>query len=305
MNGRKVPRQARVLTTYRKFESYLGDFCKGRYPCLWIVGRPGISKSESIHKAMVGQDHFYQNAGHVTPLQFYKNCYLHRGKHLILDDGDALLENPIGVKLLSALTDTRSPNLMSYRSTTKVLEDTPREFLTTSSLCIISNKATADEAILSRATMLHFSPSNLEVHKQVAKWFWCQEIHDWFGQHLTDLRPMEARWYLMAAADMEAGRNWRRIVRKVHGLGELAMLIKEIEADTHYRTRTAKTERFLELAKGMRGASRASYMRFVVVLKKNGQLRNKVTDPIQLRYAPAAGEVVANGGGRAMATRRR
>jgi hypothetical protein len=89
---RKVPRQARVLTTYREFESYLGDFCRGRYPFLWVVGRPGIAKSESIRKAMVGEDHHYRNAGHCTPLQFYLDCFHHRGKHLILDDGDPMLE---------------------------------------------------------------------------------------------------------------------------------------------------------------------------------------------------------------------
>jgi hypothetical protein len=173
---------------------------------------------------------------------------------------------------------------MSYQTTSRLLGDAPTEFFTTSTLCIISNKATADEAILSRSLVLHFAPTNLEVHKQVAKWFWRQEIHDWFGQHLADLRPVEARWYVAAFADMEAGRNWRRIVRKIHGLGEMAMLVKEIEVDPQYRTRTAKIERFLEQAKGMRGASRASYMRLLARLKKNGQLRNKITAPVPLRY---------------------
>ena len=46
----------------------------------------------------------------------------------------------------------------------------------------------------------------------MAKWFWDQEIHDWFGGHLFRLPPLDTRWYVMASNDKRAGRDWRRLI---------------------------------------------------------------------------------------------
>src|SRR5437016_3140565 len=60
MRPRKVPKGARRLRTYAEFQSYLVDFVNGRYPFLWIVGRPGISKTESIVQHCGHQPHIFR-----------------------------------------------------------------------------------------------------------------------------------------------------------------------------------------------------------------------------------------------------
>ena len=73
---------------------------------------------------------------------------------------------------------------------------------------IVSNRSTAHEDIRSRAIVLYFDPTNLEVHRAVARWYWDQQIHDYFGQHLSRLPPLDVRWYIHAYGDKLAGRDW-------------------------------------------------------------------------------------------------
>ena len=81
----KIPPGARHLRTYADFRSYLADFADGIYPFLWIVGRPGLGKTESIRQAVRGRQVYFQKGGQLTPLQFYLDCYEHRNQPIILD----------------------------------------------------------------------------------------------------------------------------------------------------------------------------------------------------------------------------
>src|SRR3954464_745833 len=100
MRTRKVPRGARQLRTYAELQSYLLDFVQGLYLFLWVVGRPGTAKSESIKAALRGHAAYYHKAGQLTPAKLYINCYHHRGKPIVLDDAEHLLENKVGAKLV-------------------------------------------------------------------------------------------------------------------------------------------------------------------------------------------------------------
>ena len=171
MKTKKVPDDARPLRAYAELESYLVDFVQGRYPFLWVLGRPGISKTESLRAATRGHNVYYQKGGQITPLQFYIDCYEHRGHPVVIDDAEHLLDNKIGGKLVSALGDTTAAKLMCWATTSRALGDTPQSYWTTSSLCVIANKNTTDAAIQSRALTLKFSPTNLEIHRAVSAGF--------------------------------------------------------------------------------------------------------------------------------------
>src|SRR4051812_4449882 len=114
MRTRKVPQGARHLRTYTEYQSYLEDFVQGRYPFLWILGRPGVSKTESVRAAVRGRDVYYRKGGQLTPAQFYVDCYRHRGEPIILDDAEHLLDNKVGAKLVAALADTTPEKQLSY-----------------------------------------------------------------------------------------------------------------------------------------------------------------------------------------------
>lgn len=75
----KVPRGARHLRTYQEFRTYLTNFAEGRYPFLWIIGRPGSGKTEAMRIALRGRPHRLYQGGQLTALQLYSDCYRHRG----------------------------------------------------------------------------------------------------------------------------------------------------------------------------------------------------------------------------------
>jgi hypothetical protein len=289
MRVKDVPPDARRLKAYAELESYLEDFAKGRYPFLWVVGRPGVAKTESLRAAVRGRDVFLQKGGQLTPLQFYINCFQHRGKPIILDDAEHLLGNTLGAKLVSALGDTTPAKQMCYATTSRLLGDTPQSFNTTSPLCIIANRNTKDEAIRSRAVTLFFDPTNLEVHRATARWFWDQEVHDWFGQHLHRLPPLEARWYVIAYRDKEARRDWRQILLSSRTQSRQVCIVQDLERDAAYPTVEDKFRRFAELLAGTKGASRATYFRLRGKLEAEGLLDPPTVGRIQLsRSRPPA-----------------
>jgi hypothetical protein len=272
MSSPRIPKGARPRTTFAELESYLRDFVTGHYRFLWVVGRVGISKTESVQAATSEHPVLYQKGGQITPLQFFKDCYEHRGHPIILDDAEHLLKNTIGRKLVSALGDTSPARQLSYASTARALGDVPQRFHTTSPLCIISNATADDPAIRSRAITLYFAPSNEEIHRQVATWFWDQPVHTWIGAHIGRLRAIDMRMYIHAHADRKAGRDWARIILELYGLNRLACVVQDLEHDPACPTREDKATRFKEIFADCRGASRATYFRLLDKLQKSGRL---------------------------------
>jgi hypothetical protein len=277
------------LRTYAEFRSYLVDFVNGLYPFLLFVGRPGLGKTEHIREAIRGRDACYRKAGQLTPLQFYIDCYRHRGQPIILDDAEHLLENKVGAKLISALGDTTPAKLLCYASTSRALGDVPQGYYTTSSLCVLANRTTKHEDLQSRAVVGYLSPTNLEIHQDAAGWFWDQEIHDWFGQHLYRLPPLDTRWYVIADRDKRAGRDWRQIILKTHVPSPACCLVQDLEGDPAYPTRQDRARRFTELMGAAKPNSRATYFRLVGRLEEEGRLVVETVPPILLRLTRPPG----------------
>jgi hypothetical protein len=283
MRPLKIPQSARRLRTYEEFESYLRDFVAGYYDLVWVVGRPGTGKSAAIDAAIRGRNCYYRKGGQLTPVRFYTDCYEHRGQPVILDDAEHLLNHPIGAKLVSALGETTPAKWMCYGTSSPALGLVPEKYLTTSRLCIIANLVTAHEAIQSRAVLLHFDPTNLEIHRAVARWFWDQAVHDWFGTHVCALPPLDTRWYVTAAEDRRGGRNWQQILLDTRALDRSITIVQAVEQDSAYPTREDKARRFLELMDGEEGASRASYYRLRRRLADEERLVVQTLAPIPLR----------------------
>src|SRR5262245_32828462 len=114
MKTPKVPEGARRIRTFAELESYLADFASLKEPFLWVVGRPGLSKSESIKKATGGRKVLLVAGGHLTPFSFFCLCYKWRGCAIILDDAEHFLDNPLGTKLVAALSETVPAKRMNW-----------------------------------------------------------------------------------------------------------------------------------------------------------------------------------------------
>ena len=279
---RFVPPGARRLRTYAELESYISDFVAGRYPFLWIVGRPGVAKSESMKTAVRGHAHLYRKGGQLTPAQLYIDLYGVRGQPVILDDAEHLLDGKVGAKLISSLGDTTPAKLLTYSSTSRVLGEVPQSYHTTSSLCIIANRGTKHEDIQSRAVSLHFDPTNLEIHRAVGRWYWDQEIHDWIGNHLFRLSPLDARWYVVAEKDKRAGRDWRQIILRAYSQKRAECVVQDLEGDASCPTREDKARRFEEVMGGEKGKSRPTYFRLRKRLEEQNRLVPETVPRTQL-----------------------
>jgi hypothetical protein len=178
---------------------------------------------------------------------------------------------------------------LSYATTGRILGDVPDRYETTSPLCILANRPTRHEDIQSRATTLFHDPTNLEVHRAVARWYWDQEVHNWFGQHLYRLAPIETRWYLTAHWDKEARRDWRRIMLTAHSLNRPASIVQDLEVDGNFPTREDKARAFEEMMGDARGASRATYFRLRTRLEEEDRLIAQTVSPMRLRRTRAPG----------------
>src|SRR5262249_27568969 len=147
----------------------------------------------------------------------------------------------------AALGNTTPDKKLSWNTRSPIPGDIPSEFLTNSPLCILSNKPTAHKAIQSRAVILYFDPTNIEVHKAAARWYWDQEIHDWVGKHLQDLPALEARWYVHAHYDKTSGRDWQQLLLKTRAPDNMpSIVVQDLETDPAYPSCEDKVRRFTE-----------------------------------------------------------
>jgi hypothetical protein len=282
----------RVLTRYAELHSYLQQFAAGLYPFLWVMGRPGVGKTEAAQAAVRDRKVLYVKSARVSALALYLECYEHLNEPVVLDMDEMsdVLKDPDWRRLFLALGETTPAKALHWHSTTTRLGHTPTHFETASTLCVVSNEKPRQAAVWSRATVLEFSPTNREVHVAAARWFWDQEIYDWIGRHLDRLHPLDMRWYHEAYSDRLAGRDWQDLLLRYYALNHAETLVQDLENDPAHPTRRDKERRFVEIMAGQKGGSRANYHLIVARLRKTGRLElaeglegGGLSAPIQVR----------------------
>jgi hypothetical protein len=291
---RCLPDDARTLTRFNELDDYLLKFAAGVYSFLWLVGRSAVGKSEAVKRAMKGKHHFHQKGGELTPHELYVECYRWRGYPIILDDmiSFSTYDYGQGHRILNALGERPNDGLkeMSWRTSRKLPKikvggqdvQVPVDFATSSQLLIIGNAGSIQESVLSRAITLHIDPTRQEVHNEVAKWFWDQEIHDYVGAVLDEFKVMDMRHYLNAWEDKVAGRDWRRILQQAYANNEYDTLIKDLQKDNSRPTPKDKERRFMELT----GQCSSSYTGRRKKLQDQGFLNRAPYTPIRVKGTP-------------------
>src|SRR5438128_1033942 len=124
----KLPLGTRTIRTYHDFEGYLRDFANDHYPFLWVYGRPGIGKTESLRAALGGRVGLTVKGDRVTGARLYRLCYEHRGDPIILDDVEHLLEDHASRHLVLALAETTQLKRLSWFTCTAPRADIPESF---------------------------------------------------------------------------------------------------------------------------------------------------------------------------------
>jgi len=232
----EIPEGATIVRSYEQLEKYLKGFAQGHYPFLWVQGKPGLSKSESIKKAVKGTDAVILSGGQLSPMFFYAECFRHKNKPLILDDAEHVAQYTVGAKLLSALGEHRPVKDLIYGTSNTWLKsnDIPASFSTTSRLCIIANYPTKHVALQSRARLIYFRPSPVEVHNLAGSWVKDKEVYEFIGSILDRIDPAKMdmrKLYNDPIADKKAGVNWKENILNAFCYDEVVLKVLELCKD--------------------------------------------------------------------------
>jgi hypothetical protein len=296
------PKSATVFKSYHKLQALVASFIKGDFPLVAIVGRPGLSKTESLAVALqkAKQDKkCLILKGRVSPIELFEACYVFKDKPIIMDDADNLLSQPLCREYVKALTETKKYKLMAWRTRTP-LNIPENEYHTSSPVCIIANAwNSADpimQAIESRAEFVYFDPPWSEVYEYVGTWFWDQEIYDYVHKKLDRLKAPDIRLFIKAWNRKKANNphlHWQEIFDD-HLDDEVGQIVRELLADRSFDERPkgsgrgnsgraeAFTERTTHLTKNGKGMDRKTFynrMKTVVVGYRPKRKRLSHTTP--------------------------
>jgi hypothetical protein len=193
-----IPRNAQCIKTIDQLGNLMQAFANGSIPLLVVLGKPGLSKTQTIKKALVGKSNLYIK-GRRTPITFYCDAFTYQDKPICLDDANNFIEDKLNREMLRALTETDAIRRMEWSSKTRILEEAgvPADYWTKSPVAIITNfwngKDPIFQALESRAEFCYFAPSWDEVYRNMGTWFWDQEIYDYIYDRLDVLREPDVR----------------------------------------------------------------------------------------------------------------
>jgi len=254
MSERKSrPTHAIVATTYEQLGQFVRAFADGKLNLLILVGPAGTAKSQSVQAAVRNQGCWIE--GNATAFGIFTKLWKHRDKLVVIDDVDSLYADKAAVRLLKCLCQTNPVKTVQWNTAAvgKDAEDVPREFETSSKVCIIANDwKTLDAntaAVQDRGHLVFFEPTALEVHRQVAEWFDDEAIFKWFGEHLHLIPNPSMRNYVRAAELKNAGIDWVQVLLS-DAVPAKALLVSKLRADESFLEERDRVKAFAEAGGG-------------------------------------------------------
>ena len=275
------PTDAITVSTYARLEKFTRAFASGKLNLLFVIGRAGTGKSQAM-RSLVGAEVCWIESN-ASPFGIYEKLYQHQNQLVVIDDVDSLYSDRSAVRLLKCLCQTDPVKNIAWHTAAAggAGGGLPREFQTTSRVCIIANDwkdlDANTAAVQDRGHLIFFEPTPLEVHLQVANWFWDQAVFDWFGEHLHLIAEPSMRSYVKAYERKIAGIDeWPEMILS-DVVSEKAMLVAKLRADSSFSSERERVKAFKEQG----GGSHETWYRYKRKLKSP-------TEPpprIQLKHA--------------------
>lgn len=269
-----VPREVIRLGDYAQLELYLTKFARGELGLVLLLGRHGTGKSESVKKALavpvmaevsrpVAAKGALYVEGHMQPFGLYRQLWDYRNQAVVLDDLDRLYADPDCVRLLKPLCNTVREKRLHWL-TNLTLNDgaLPPTFTTASNVILIANEWKSlnpnVRALEDRAIILHFCPSNDEVHRKVGQWFDDPDVYGFLGGLLPVVPAISMRHYCKGSQLRRAGlTDWRNSLLQMIIPDKRAVCALAVQHDPALRSEQERAARFTATT----GASRATYFR--------------------------------------------
>ena len=272
----KLPVDVIDIITYEEFHQYMVKFAEGELGLVLLLGRPGTGKTETV-KRVVGFDEEETHRqgqggagrrvlyveGHAQPFGLYGQLWEHRDCPVILDDLDRLYGKPECVRLLKPLCSNRHAKRITwYTNATLGSGGLPSSFITTSNVILIANEWRSlnanVQALEDRAIIIHFAPTNVEVHRQVATWFDDQEVFDFVGRYLGCVPHISMRHYekgsMLRGAKIADWKN--RLLQMILPDKRMAV-VAALQVDPELGSDKERVDRFVQET----GQSRPTYYR--------------------------------------------
>jgi hypothetical protein len=258
-----------MLRTYAEARTWIERYATGDFKLLFIIGRPGLAKSQMAKQALGERPHAYFEC-HATKLAFYCKLFEHRDQPVVIDDENSLVKDPGKLALVNCLCQTNPVKTLRWDSTTKILEErgVPAEFDTASPVLVITNHlrniSAQVTAMLDRGQPLLFEPPGEEIHREAANWFTDKEIYAFIGDCLALIPDLSMRDYVKALEIKKAGLDWKELLKQQWRCGKLSRVL-ELVRDSSFASEEERVRAFAGA-----GGSRATYFRCVAKLKRLG-----------------------------------
>lgn len=268
------PREVIPLTTYAQLDLYLAKFSAGELGLVLLLGRHGTGKSESVRRALSVVDPVATSAGdaasatlyvegHMQPFGLYRQLWDCRNQPVVLDDLDRLYADPDCVRLLKPLCNTvKSKRLHWLTNLTMNEGPVPSSFTTTSNVILIANEWKSlnanVRALEDRAIVLHFDPSNEEMHRKVGEWFDDPEVYSLLGHVMALVPQISMRHYCKGSQLRRAGlADWRTNLLQMMIPDARDVCFVAAQDDPGLRSEHQRVAQFIASTK----CSRATYFR--------------------------------------------
>lgn len=274
---RKLPDDVIVVTTYTQLALYLRKFAEGHLGLLLLLGRPGTGKTHHTKSALGAlpsmghqgptapscEEEVLYVEGHVQPFGLYQKLWQFRDRTVVLDDLDRLYADPNCVRILKPLCSTQRAKTISWIThMTRAGSEIPDRFTTTSNVALIANEwrtLNANvRALEDRAIILHFAPSNEEVHRQVGEWFDDREVYAFIAGWLEQVPVISMRHYDKGRRLRAAGfTDWRESLLEMMVPDRRVSLMARLQWDAALQNEGERVARFC----AQTGCSRPTYFR--------------------------------------------
>jgi len=280
----------RTIQTFEQLYAYARAFADGKLNLLVVVGEPGLSKSQTVWRALEDANATYRKfVGSVSAYMLYRELYWHRGELIVIDDVDDIWRERESRRILKALCQTDAIKEMEWSKANTVgiakrkkvkasddedyededdgLEDdehaddtVPNRYTTTSRTCIIANDLGSFDAnmraIIDRGTLIRFKPTAAYIHAKAKEFFKDQEILDYVEQWLPMVKSPSLRQYVTALELKTAGLPWKEALQETWDIPDEILAVHRL---VHDKTLTDRER--VQRYTAETGRSRADYFR--------------------------------------------
>jgi hypothetical protein len=248
---------AYAISSSRDLKKVCRDFARGCLSPIVIVGPTGCTKTESLLAAM-GKKKFLYIDSVKTAINLYVDLYRHRGWPILLDDTLRLLGNLQAQELIKCLMNPVKRRILSWGTSTKVLDELgiPKQFTTTSTLCILSNRIGSGglwPAMKSRCHVFNVKLGWKDICADARSNKWCTDtIVLNYALHHATCQP-DARKLTNGVVLKELQYDWKQLFHGEEGKPNRAATVAELLQDPTL-TPAERCNRFVSEGHGSRAA---------------------------------------------------